>query len=321
LTTLFGNIYTGLALLVPFTISFYIQFVNIKLIYKYFLILLKIGIFLFFIFLFFEEFSISEVQIKTLICFLLPTIFLITVLPFLSKKSIIVTFVSIILLLFISYLYRSRTMMIRVPLLLMFLITVGFYRFIYFKSILRYSFLILFIPLYLLYNSYESGKSFFEIDLGNVTSDKELSIDSRTFLYQEVYFDLFSNEQILVGKGANGAYYSEYFDITGEENKNRLTVEVGILALFLKGGLISVIMNLVLLFISIYLSFFESKNSYVVGVGFVILVHVILLFVENLVGFNVYNLLIWFFIGICLSKEIRAMNNIEIREIIKIKRR
>jgi len=91
-------------------------------------------------------------------------------------------------------------------------------------------------------------------------------------------------------------------------------------AILLKGGLIAVILHLLLLFTAIYYAFFRSNNYYVVGIGHMLLIYTLLLFIENFVNYTSNNLFIWFFIGVCLSKEIRNMTNLEIKMIFKTKK-
>jgi len=135
-------------------------------------------------------------------------------------------------------------------------------------------------------------------------------------LYFEVFKDLLENNQLITGKGASGTYYSEYFRTAEGDSDTRLTVEVGLLAILLKGGLIAVFINLLILFIAIYLAFFRSKNFYVIGVGYMLFIHTIILFIENLSSFSSYNFIIWIFIGVCLSKEIRNLSNQQIKNIL-----
>jgi len=121
---------------------------------------------------------------------------------------------------------------------------------------------------------------------------------------------------MIIGKGANGRYYSDYFSTVEGDSPIRLNIEVGFLGLLLKGGMIAVILNLMLLIIAIYHAFFKSKNIFIVSIGFILLVHTILLFVENVISYSNYNFIIWYFIGICLSQKIRMLNNNQIKVIL-----
>ncbi len=205
--------------------------------------------------------------------------------------------------------------MMRVPLLFLALFAISFYRKYNFKWILKISFLILVVPLFLLQSSIISKQSVFQKYLSEI-SDTKFSTDTRTFLYVEVFKDLLENNQLITGKGASGTYYSEYFRTAEGDSDTRLTVEVGLLAILLKGGLIAVILNLLILFIAIFLAFFRAKNIYVVGIGYMLFIHTLILFISNSSSFSSYNFIIWFFIGVCLSNQIRSMDNNAIRALL-----
>jgi len=211
-----------------------------------------------------------------------------------------------------------RTMMLREFLLFICLFGAYLYSKFKIKSILRLSFLVLIVPIILFQYSIETGESAFEI-LGFQEAESDLSTDTRTFLYKEVFSDLIDTNQLLVGKGANGRYFSEFFTNDLGIIADRESVEVGILAILLKGGLIAVFLYLAILFLAIYYAFFKSNNSYVVGLGLMLTLYVVLLFIENILNYSSYNLWLWFFIGICLSKKIRIMNNREITLLLRAK--
>ena len=81
LTTVLGNTYNTLALLLPLVIVFSIKIVNIKIIRPYFFILLRIGILLFILFFVFGGGVLNDTQIRILNLFFLPVVFLITTSP------------------------------------------------------------------------------------------------------------------------------------------------------------------------------------------------------------------------------------------------
>ena len=126
LTTVLGNTYNTLALLLPFAIIFSINIVNIKIIKPYFFILLRIGILLFILFFIFGEGMLNDTQIKILNLFFLPVLFLITIIYFERKKFIIL--LAVVLLFYVAYVNSSRTMIIRELLLIIGLIQLYFYR-------------------------------------------------------------------------------------------------------------------------------------------------------------------------------------------------
>jgi hypothetical protein len=174
------------------------------------------------------------------------------------------------------------------------------------------------------YTGTVTGQSFFQdarnYILDTVGSSHPSQIlekaDTRTFLYREVFDDLMLNDQWLTGKGSGGTYFSPYFLHVGADIDRRFTAEVGIVALLLKGGLIAVFLNLSLFLIAIFLAFYRANNYYVMAVGFMLLVHVFILFAENLVSYNLYNFAVWFFVGVCLSSDIRSLNGNQIKDLL-----
>ena len=319
ITTLFGNVYTSLALLVPFVIIFSMNSLNIQRINRYFFNLLKIGMLLFILYFVFGGVVFNFIQIRILYSLFLPVVFLITTIPFEKRKKKLIILIGGILLLYLSILNSMRTMLIRELLLIAVLIPFYYYRIFHFKWILKGSFMLLLVPLILLQSSINTGDSFIQKSL-NTISDEEMSVDTRTFLYIEVLEDLTKNKKLLFGKGANGTYYSDYFSITRGDTDTRLSVEVGVLAIMLKTGLIGFTLYLLLLFIAIYYAFFRSNNDYVVGIGLMLFIYVILLFIENSILYSSHNVFVWFFVGVCLSNQIRTMSNFEIHKILNPKK-
>jgi hypothetical protein len=137
--------------------------------------------------------------------------------------------------------------------------------------------------------------------------------DTRTFLYVEVISDLMLTGELWLGRGSSGTYFSHYFLETGDDSYNRLTVEVGFLAYLLKGGIFAAALNIIIFVYSAYLSVYKSNNHYMRWVGFMLIVHVFILFFENLLALDLYNLCIWLFVGFCLSNNLRTLNNNEIK--------
>lgn len=315
ITTLLGNVFTSLALLLPFAIIFSVKKENLRVIHRYFTTVLKIAVPIFFIFFILGGGSFNTTQVRILLLVFTPVIFLITLLPFLKIKDKTLVLICALLLSLAAGLYGQRTMFIRELSLFISLFALFLYAKYRFKWILVLSFLVLFSPFILLQQSVATGESVIEEYL-SFSLDSDLKTDTRTFLYKELFEDLTLNEQLLIGKGANGSYYSEYFSNAPEESDYRNNIEVGVLGIMLKGGLIALLMNFAILFIAIFYAFFRSENTYVMGVGYMLVAHTVLLFVENYYRYSSDNYAVWFFIGICLSQEIRTMDNQEIRRLL-----
>ncbi|MBN2730616.1 MAG: hypothetical protein JXR53_15435 [Bacteroidales bacterium] len=212
-----------------------------------------------------------------------------------------------------AWFLESRAMMIRIPLFLICLTAIIIYRKLKSRSVLFLSFVVVFLPFIWFYTSINDNQSLFARYSEEVFNTQ----DNRTFLYTEVFDDLLKTKTIIQGKGASGTYYSPTMRIAKVDSKNRPNVEVGILAILLKGGIIAVFLTSILIIYAIYLAFFKTNNIYTIAIGYLLLIHFVILFVENLVQFNTYNFLIWYFIGICLNGQVREMTDQEIFNLVK----
>jgi len=315
LTTLFGNSNTSLALLVPFTMAFSFDKVNLRLFNNFFIWLIPATIILYLIFVLLSSDPANLYWNKSFHLLIYETAFLVILIPLQSKRDKFIIIAGTLLLSWLAVVTEYRVVILRILLLYLLLIPVYYYMRKNTRWIPVVVLLTLFIPFYLIKTSIKSKVSPFEKILSRF-EDMEMGLDTRTFLYQEVYEDLRKDNKLLIGRGSNGTYYSPYFDETGGDTSNRLSVEVGILAILLKGGLISVALYLIILCAAIYQALFRSKNYYVFCIGLMLVVHALLLFISNPLDYSCYNMAIWFFTGVCLSKKIRSLDNSEIKIIL-----
>jgi hypothetical protein len=312
LKTMFGNSFTSLSLLIPVAMVFGIFHTNLRSFRKILFSFLTIGLLVsplgipFLLSQNFFFFSIYFILIFGTI-FLIPTLFYETIL----HKLIIVSSCLIMIILVTP---DVRANFLRVILLLLTAICIYLYQKLHLKIILKLSFVMLVIPFYLLYIGYKSETSIFQAI--SKYSDSNETFDTRTFLYQEVLLDLKNTNSLIAGKGANGSYFSEYFLTHPGDSDTRLTVEVGILTILLKGGIIAVILNIYLFIYAIYLSLFRSNNYYAIAMGYFLLIHVILLFIENIVSYSLYNFIVWFCVGLCLNNHFRTLTSDQITILI-----
>ncbi len=154
--------------------------------------------------------------------------------------------------------------------------------------------------------------------------------DSRTFLFEELLVDLSSSEK-LFGRGSLGTYYSPLFAKQatfferigyywyGIDSPIRITVEVGYLQMILKGGFTMLILVLGLKLQAVYLALFKSNNEYIKRMGLFILVLTILSLISFRPAFTPTFILLWISIGTVLSRKNRQMTNDEVKDILKLK--
>jgi hypothetical protein len=174
-------------------------------------------------------------------------------------------------------------------------------------------FLALITPFYLLYLGL-SGKDVFKMVLGENKAQgsmqENLRSDTRTFLYVDVFRDMNINKAFVFGKGINGGYASEDF-----ETFSRLAVEVGFLQILLKSGIIGFLLYISLIISAIFKVLNNSNNYFMKYLGLLLCGYVLMFFIENIIGFTLFNVVIWCVIGMCHSKELRALNDKEIKDL------
>lgn len=310
LTTI-GNRYTSLPLFLPFTLVYVVNTQSIQFLRLY---LFRIGVIgaVFFALFYLYHFQTGikeDHKIIYTIFFSLSsgTIFLYP--NFLNfnffKKTI---FIFLIIFLFIlSIVVESRTMFLR----LLILSTLTFLLFAFNNKLFKFGILFsCFIPLIFIISCLNLDDYKVDFNLNNSIFFNYMSIDlkdggdkmtdTRSFLYLEVINDLTDSDNLLIGKGPGGSYYSSYFDTTGDDAPDRYTVEVGFLALLLKFGLLGTFIYMFILVYAIYRSVIKSNIKFVNIIGVVLFTYFILLFVENLYLYNHINLLVWYFIGISM---------------------
>ncbi len=154
--------------------------------------------------------------------------------------------------------------------------------------------------------------------------------DTRTFLFREVMQELSFSEKIF-GRGSLGTYYSHFFEHTRRYTINilkkpwwgdvptRITVEVGYLQMILKGGFIMFILQITTYFYAIYLAVFKSNNTFIKRLGYYVLTITVVSLVEFRPSFTPTFILLWVSIGTVFNKKYRMMNNVEIKNLIKLK--
>jgi hypothetical protein len=156
-----------------------------------------------------------------------------------------------------------------------------------------------------------NGQSVFQVILGEGNDNySQLNpyADTRTFLYYEVFQDLKFNEAFLFGKGLNAGYMSVAFDTT-----SRSIVEVGFLQILLKTGIVGCFLYFSLIISAIFRALGKSKNLFVKSLGLLLSGYTLMLFVENVIAYNMLNIITWIVVGMCHSEKLRGISNNDIK--------
>ena len=155
----------------------------------------------------------------------------------------------------------------------------------------------------------------------DIARNKELTTDTRTFLFTELYKDM-SNSELIIGRGALGTYYSPYFailrrsGITGGDSPIRSVSEIGYLEMILKGGYIMMILYLLILIPAAFLGIFKSKNTIARMSGYIIFIYLFCWTISYPPVYSAQFILLWMAVGTAISPIARNMTD---EELLKFK--
>jgi len=251
--------------------------------------------------------------------------FLIILLPYLNKRNKIK--IGIIIIYSIVTFMNSRGYVIRI----IFATAIAglYYLNLYFhnitiKTIKLLFFILLITPLTFLYLGINGTFNIFDINSyysKNVTtkeSGESLTVDTRSFLYRGIYKSVYSNGNILIGNSAIGSYIineeNEQTGIKELDQKGRYGSESGLLDSFLCGGIIGTLFFSMLFWVSSYYAIFKSRNFMLKLIGLFIIFRWATSFFDEPSSWWMSNILLYTFMGICLSKSIRETgeNNLKL---------
>ena len=243
---------------------------------------------------------------------LMPLFYIIITYPLQSNRDRIITLVISVSVMLISMTHRAG--MIRI--LLSYFIVLVYFIILNVKISKAFIYIVVFclllVPFYFLYTGIK-GNSIFQSVLGKSTaeySQENLRIDTRTFLYSEVLQDLKLNRALPLGKGIYGGYASDSF-----QTWNRKGVEVGFLQILLKSGIVGFVVYFILIFSAIFRALGKSKNLFLKCLALLLAGYFLMFFIENVLAFDLLNIVVWLAVGMCHSKDLLILNDQEIRSL------
>jgi hypothetical protein len=244
---------------------------------------------------------------------LMPLFYVIVTFPMQTPRDRILTFVIAVVVVITSMTNRAGVLRASISYMIVILFYLVLKMKVNKKFITVIVFLALTVPFYLIYLGI-SGKDVFKMVLGENKLEgygqENLRSDTRTFLYVDVFRDLKINQAFTFGKGINAGYASDDF-----ETFNRVAIEVGFLQILLKSGIIGFLLYSSLIISAIFMALNKSANYFIKYLALLLCGYFFMLFIENIIAFNLLNVVIWFVVGICHSKELRALNDQEIKEL------
>ena len=246
-----------------------------------------------------------------------PIFFFILAFPFLKLKHQLLVIIVSIVCIFVDLEWRTNVMRIIFCWLIVFL---------YYCSLLKprlinvIALLIFPIPLILLYSGIEGTFDIFQL---MSQSEVDLKIDksnTRTFLFEEVFWSVKdSGVNPFFGGGASAGYQTTFFTDPYYivSDKGRYAAEVAFLTSYLKSGIIGVIFDMLIFFIPAYFAINRSNNNFSRMLGFYLILSWILYFLEMSRTVNIYYFFFYFIVGICFAKSFRESADTEIKFFFK----
>lgn len=146
----------------------------------------------------------------------------------------------------------------------------------------------------------------FGISDGRKSDSRMLNTDSRTGVYLDVLHSVDGIRDILIGKG-------EVINLDSSWTELRHSVEVGMLNIFLKYGLMGCIAFFLLLWHSTKLGVYETNNTMTRIVALYLSYKFLYMFIED-ASINISTVLAY---AICVNSKIRSLTDIEIRNLLK----
>lgn len=298
-----------LGLLTPFMVY---HFINLKFTYVFFRFYLKYTFPLFFVILFIippDAYGFYLIPISTLLLFF----------PGFGLKEKLILLIIAVFVSTADLTSRSNVIKFSFPLLFSFL-----YYFRNFLSrkvfeIARNFFFIIPFMLFLLAVSgyfnvfkmqdYIKGKGTY----GEVKS-KDLTVDSRTFIYLEVLNSALKHDIWWFGRTPARGNETTFFKSEDPAGRGeRYRNEVAFLNLLTWTGVVGILLYFFIFYHASYLAINKSNNIFSQILGLFIAFRFVYAWVEDSNEFNLNYIILWLLFGLCFSKKFREMNDVEVK--------
>lgn len=170
------------------------------------------------------------------------------------------------------------------------------------------------------FNIFQDNSTDIEIVTGSDNADRTVNLagDTRTFLFQEVFYSMLKKDSsFIIGEGGGSAYESPFFAIYDLNDRGRYGTEVGFINAVLYSGAIGVVLYMLMLMFSAYYAINKSNNYSCKLLGLFVAFHWVVFFIEDrtLMTMNFY--FIWIAVGLCLSNEYRTLSDNDVSDLFK----
>lgn len=181
------------------------------------------------------------------------------------------------------------------------------------NSILKLMYILcIVIPLIFVYVGYIGKFNVFAMDEYISVENEEDIVDTRSLLYLKVNDKLETSNKTWIGLGGISNYWDDYnvdFRVSALQSKGRMATESGILNMYLYGGWIGAFLFSCLFWCSAYYGIYKSKNIVCKLTGGFLIFRWVVSFVDEPEIWLCSNLMMYFFMGICLNKKLRDISN------------
>tara|TARA_B100000282_G_scaffold175456_1_gene127235 strand:- start:185 stop:1426 length:1242 start_codon:yes stop_codon:yes gene_type:complete len=223
---------------------------------------------------------------------------------------------------FSFYAEHNRAGIARILITICFLLLFRIANYSFFKIVLLSIFI---FPFYIFFSINYFDHSFFSAILNlfqNTDSSNNFFIDTRSFLFIEIFNHFKNDGNIFIGNGGFANYYTYWFDFISSfmetsEGKYRLSMEVGFLSILLKGGIVYLLLHYLLIYQTTTYAVNNSKNIYLKNLSVIAISFLFTSSYENVLAFDTLNVSFWIILSLLYSKKIINLSNEDIQTIFK----
>lgn len=148
--------------------------------------------------------------------------------------------------------------------------------------------------------------------------DAVMRLDTRTFLYIEFISNLHSLQDWIFGFGIDGGYYSRWFG-SDPNTGGRETIEVTMLHLILKGGLLLLFSYIIIIVKGIIIGFKEGQNRLIFACCLMLSGHLVCMCIGDYPSRSLLIQIIPFImVGICTNERMQSIPDDELDNILEI---
>lgn len=164
-------------------------------------------------------------------------------------------------------------------------------------------------------DEYIKGNYSFDVKSTEGVEKRDFKADTRTFIYQNVFYTLNKNDAFIWGRspafGDEGFHEGEVNTHTGL--KGRYGNEVGVMDILLWYGVVGVALYFLIFIRASYVAIYQSRNRIAKGVGLFTAYLWFMSFIWEKPMFETFFMVDLVLIGLCLSKPFRQMTDRKIR--------